>query len=344
MFSSDYAMGKAKSDSGVGPIVRALLLIGLLWPLLAACGQSAQPPAINVVATIGPYADWAQRVGGDRVKVTQIVPASTDPRHYAPTDENKRAIAAADVILYNGLYLEPWLTSMIEQTASPRVVLLEMGQMDSYNPRAPSRPPSRVVPEPDSQSGSTGGSRSSTTSVEASSYIWLDPSSTRAQRGVMLIADTLARVDLDHLLYYRRNAEQYNGELENLDNWIKQQVRTWPRVTAGTRSLLAVQSLDRSWQPFMQRYGIHLRTSATLKMISPPLPDTTPLFIDRFTSQQTQLNSRSRQPSGVLDPLSGGDYITMLRTNVSIIAQGLNQALVNGAAQPVNLRDQGVTP
>jgi zinc/manganese transport system substrate-binding protein len=75
-------------------------------------GVAAGGP-LAVVATTAQVADLARVIGGDRVAVTQLVAAGVDPHDYQPTPTNIEAIRSADVVLKNGLGLEPWLDPAI---------------------------------------------------------------------------------------------------------------------------------------------------------------------------------------------------------------------------------------
>jgi zinc/manganese transport system substrate-binding protein len=68
---------------------------------------------LAVVATTAQVADFARVIGGDRVAVTQLVATGVDPHDYQPTPTNVEAIRSADVVLKNGLGLEPWLDPAI---------------------------------------------------------------------------------------------------------------------------------------------------------------------------------------------------------------------------------------
>ena len=86
-----------------------VLLLVLFAPALIACGQLGQQPQLRVVATLAPFADWARQVGGERVSVTQLVPTGVDPRTWEPSATDLQHLSEADVVLFNGLGLEPWL-------------------------------------------------------------------------------------------------------------------------------------------------------------------------------------------------------------------------------------------
>jgi len=106
-----------------------LCVPALLLGLLAACAPpQPQRPPLKVVATIAPLADWAQQVGGDQVEVTQIVPAETDPLTYTLSEQDRRALSAADVLIFNGFGLEPWLGQAIGTIEGPPLVTLDLSQ------------------------------------------------------------------------------------------------------------------------------------------------------------------------------------------------------------------------
>ena len=86
-----------------------------------ACGSSSASDAgttggtrLKVVATTTQVADFARNVGGDKVKVTQILKPNVDPHDYEPSPADVQAIAEADVVVESGVHLEKWLDQTIE--------------------------------------------------------------------------------------------------------------------------------------------------------------------------------------------------------------------------------------
>jgi ABC-type Zn uptake system ZnuABC Zn-binding protein ZnuA len=328
MCSLGYAMS-AFEQNGARRRRRSLgwlLICLLLGPILAACtlAPAARPP-LRVVATVPPLADWARQVGGDRVAVTQIVPVGTDPARYTLTEQDRQTIAEAEVLILNGYGLEPWLAQTSQELQSEALITLDLSQYLGSR----SSGTRTVVRTPLEDEGRT---KTETEPVYfppsvVSPYIWLDPGPSMAQRATILIADTFTRADPDGLMLYRHNAERYNGELENLDNWIRRQIRGWPRVRVGGKELLAMQAGDRSWHYFAQHYTINLRTSATINTFLPTIPAATPLFINQPLDSSQQLQQIGiRKPDGVLNPLSHDSYITMMQENVNIMTQGMQRA------------------
>jgi len=88
----------------------AALLIGSLWTV--GCNSSTEPvaPAVDkkVVATNYPLAYFAERLLGQKAKVTFPVPEDADPAHWSPSDESIAVMQSADLIVVNGAGYESW--------------------------------------------------------------------------------------------------------------------------------------------------------------------------------------------------------------------------------------------
>jgi ABC-type Zn uptake system ZnuABC Zn-binding protein ZnuA len=282
---------------------------------LAGCyGVPARSRPLEVVATVLPLADWARQVGGERVRVSLVVPQGVDPRTYEPTSEQQRAIRAADVVLLNGLGLEPWIEEPLNQARHSRMVVLDVSQFTG--PRVESAPAegSDRLREGESLARSRA-SRSDGPAAPPqiySRYLWLDPGSAMGQ--VDLIAQTLMRADPSGLPVYRRNAARYIGELENLDITIHRQLDRWPSTT------LLVE--DRFLHPFAERYGLFLRPVTGLRSVQRP-PAASPLFHDAL-----QLERSTRTPPEYrdvsLNPLAGQTYVQLMQTLVQTMTEALD--------------------
>jgi anchored repeat ABC transporter substrate-binding protein len=87
---------------------RAALFASLV--LLTGCGAteglSSTDDRQQVVATTSLLRDLAQQVGGDRVRVTSLVPDGADPHAYEPTLRDVRDVVYADVAFSNYMMLE----------------------------------------------------------------------------------------------------------------------------------------------------------------------------------------------------------------------------------------------
>ena len=77
----------------------------LAAPALASPVFAANTP-LSVVATTGMIADTAQRVGGELATIRGLMGPGVDPHAYRQTRTDILAMVRADLVLWNGLYLE----------------------------------------------------------------------------------------------------------------------------------------------------------------------------------------------------------------------------------------------
>jgi zinc/manganese transport system substrate-binding protein len=102
---------------------------------LASCGSAGPDPSgkLHVVAIENVYGDLARQVGGDRVDVTAILSSpSADPHAYEPTPRDADAVAAADLVIENGLGYDAFADKLL--AASPRAgrTVLVAGALGSH--------------------------------------------------------------------------------------------------------------------------------------------------------------------------------------------------------------------
>jgi zinc/manganese transport system substrate-binding protein len=107
-------------------LIRRALLIAALTAMLpiAWSATALAQDKLPVVATFSILADVVQNVGGDRVLVSSIVGPNGDAHVYSPSPNDVKTVAAAKVIVTNGLGFEGWLNRLIKSSNSkaPNVV------------------------------------------------------------------------------------------------------------------------------------------------------------------------------------------------------------------------------
>jgi zinc/manganese transport system substrate-binding protein len=89
-------------------MVSAAFLLALAGPAIAA---DTKP---KVVATFTIIGDLVEAVGGDAVSVTTLVGPDGDAHVFEPKPSDVAAVAQADLIVANGLGMEPWLERLTE--------------------------------------------------------------------------------------------------------------------------------------------------------------------------------------------------------------------------------------
>ncbi|MEM1237795.1 MAG: zinc ABC transporter substrate-binding protein [Pseudomonadota bacterium] len=110
---------------------RTLLAAATAFAVAAPAGLAQAEEKQKVVATTGMIADAVTQIGGDLVEVRSLMGPGVDPHAYRQTRTDIVAMAGADLVLWNGLYLEAQMEDF----------LLELGQ------DAPVVPVAEAVPE-----------------------------------------------------------------------------------------------------------------------------------------------------------------------------------------------------
>ena len=176
------------------------------WILLA--GVLAQGPAraderVKVVASFTILADFVRNVGGDRVDVVALVGPNADAHVYTPSPAAAKTIAAAKLMVVNGLGFEGWLPRLVKSSGSTvRIVVATDG----------------IVPlkEP------PGGHHS------VDPHAW--QSVPNAKVYVENIRRALAEVDPASADSYRANAARYVVQLDALDRDVRAMVAQIPEA------------------------------------------------------------------------------------------------------------------
>lgn len=102
--------------------MRALLVLSsLLLSLWLSSAQAADK--IAVVTSFSILADMTREVGGEHVRISNLVGADEDAHTYEPTPDDAKALLGARLIIKNGLGFEPWLDRLVASTATPATVI-----------------------------------------------------------------------------------------------------------------------------------------------------------------------------------------------------------------------------
>lgn len=186
----------------------SLFLLCLALLLLAGCATSGQVTVdsddkIQVVTTIGMITDVARNVGGEHVEVVGLMGAGVDPHLYKATESDVSKLINAEIIFYNGLFLEARMEDVFEQMSESKPTIA-VGEAIPVAERLAS-------PQYDDQ---------------FDPHVWMDVKNWMLVAGK--IRDELSAFDPDNADAYSANADAYLAQLEELEAWVQEQVTTVP--------------------------------------------------------------------------------------------------------------------
>jgi zinc/manganese transport system substrate-binding protein len=185
---------------------------------LSAPASRAQD-RVDVVASFSILGDFVSNVGGDRVGVTALVGPDGDVHVYAPAPADARKVAAAKLLVINGLGLEGWLPRLLQSSGSKAPIVTATAGIT----------PLKI-----------GG--------DADPHAW--QSVENAKIYVANIRNALAAADPADAEVFRANAEAYLAKLDALDAELRQAVAQIPQ---GRRKVISTHS---AFGYFAAAYGI----------------------------------------------------------------------------------------
>jgi len=80
------------------------------------------------MTTTSVFADLARLALGDSVQIDSIIPAGVDVHTFEPSPSDAAKIAAADLILMNGLGLDEWVVSLVDAAHKSEADILRLGE------------------------------------------------------------------------------------------------------------------------------------------------------------------------------------------------------------------------
>lgn len=219
-----------------------LLVIGFLVSLAGCNGDSKGKLAekktldiqkkfsgvypIKVVATTGMVADLVRNIGGERVRVDQMMGQDVDPHLYRPNTADIAKLEQSDVIFYNGLHLEGKLGDTLSRLGD-RIPSIGIGEYLD---------PARLLTEEGDM---------------VDPHIWFDVK--LWSDAAVVVSDTLAAYDPTNAEEYRKRATDYRAQLDALDKETRSEIATIPK-----EKRLLVTSHD-AFRYFGRAYDIEVR-------------------------------------------------------------------------------------
>jgi len=86
-----------------------IFLVLLLAFSISACVNTRLGQNKTVYTTIYPIYDFAKKIGGEKIRVVNIVPQGVSPHDWEPTARDIANITKSDLVLYMGLGLDDWI-------------------------------------------------------------------------------------------------------------------------------------------------------------------------------------------------------------------------------------------
>ena len=189
--------------------------------LLTGCGtQPADTAAgdgrLRVLTSFYPMYDFACKIGGDCIDVTNMVPSGTEPHDWEPSTNDLKNLEKADVFIYNGADMEPWAVDLLVSRSDTLHVVeasenVELRTTDGEHEHAHEHEGA------DHHHG------------DFDPHVWLDPENAKIE--MEAIRDALCAADPENSTVFQSNYEKYAAELDALDAEFREKLAPLPNRT-----------------------------------------------------------------------------------------------------------------
>jgi zinc/manganese transport system substrate-binding protein len=196
----------------------------LLWQMPAAAQEK-----LKVVATFSILADFARNVGGDRIEVQALVGPDGDAHVYQPSPGDAKTLAAAQVVIVNGLGFEGWISRLVKASGTRAAMITATRG---------------VKPRKAASHGHGHGHGHD----DADPHAW--QSVANAKRYVANIRDALVSADPAGKAAYEANAAAYLAKLDALDAEVRATVE---KIPADRRRIITTHD---AFGYFAAAYGV----------------------------------------------------------------------------------------
>jgi zinc/manganese transport system substrate-binding protein len=196
----------------------SLASMGLAWIAPARAQEPVRQEPVRVVATFSILGDLVRQVGGSRVAVTTLVGPNGDAHSFVPAPADAQAVAAARLVVVNGLGFEGWIDRLIKASGTKATVVVAAKD---------------IVPIEEEDEGGghgrdQGHSQDHGHAHAADPHAWQNVANTRSY--VATIRDGLLSVDPEGAGTYQANAAAYLAQLDALDAEVRTAIAGIPEA------------------------------------------------------------------------------------------------------------------
>jgi len=160
---------------------------------------------VLIVTTLFPLYDFAKNIGGDKVEVTLLLPPGVEAHAFEPKPSDILKINDADIFIFTGKYMEPWVEDIISSISQDILVVDASEGVNLHSANI------NNVEEP----------------FTKDPHIWLDFDNDKII--VQTILNSLLNKDIKNAVYYQANSTQYISDLIKLDNKYLNQLNNCPK-------------------------------------------------------------------------------------------------------------------
>jgi zinc transport system substrate-binding protein len=305
----------------------------LLIAGLGAGSVQSQPPKMRVAASILPLADFCRQIGGDKVEVQVLIPPGASPHTFEPSPGVLTGLSRAQVLVYIGGGLEPWIDKFLKTLKDQKPVVVAATYGIELIKEIPEHVRGGEAPEQQHRHPQESGGGQGDRHADGNPHVWLDP---------MLAQDICRRIAAAFIVKDAGNQAVYE---ENLQNYLAKLTDLHQKTLAATAAfrLREFVGFHPSFTYFARGYNLKEVGIIEVAPGREPTPRALKNIIKaihhygiKVIFSEPQFSSRIAEvlakEAGVsvlpLDPIGGrppygDDYLKMMQYNVETMAKAM---------------------
>jgi len=170
-----------------------------------------EPNLVKVYTSFYPYYDFSKNVGGDIIQINTIVPSGTEPHSFEPSPRTLADLEQADVFIYNGLDMEPWLDKVLTLLEGKDIYMVDASSAVE------------LINYGKDNHGHNHDDEDEDDHGQYDPHIWVDP--INVVHISQMIKEAFVEVDYSNKDIYEENFNDFKDKLEKLDEAFKEELK-----------------------------------------------------------------------------------------------------------------------
>lgn len=316
----------------IAGFLSAFILISLTG--LSACGGKSGTAngttgekKISVYTSFYAMYDFAKKIGGEKINLTNLVPAGTEPHDWEPTPKDIANLSKANVLIYNGAGMEGWMDKVLSALNNKKLVVVEASKEI------------KLIKNEHEDGAEAENEDSGHEEMEYDPHVWLNPAYAKKQMEV--IKDALVSADPGNKEYYEQNFAEHAKKIDDLDQEFKDAVSKFSKkeiivaheafgylCEAYGLKQVAIEGIAADAEPSPARMGeiVKFAKENNVKyiffeeLVSPKVAETIAREVGAKTEVLNPIEGLEEE-----DIKAGKEYISVMKENLEALKKALQE-------------------
>ncbi len=280
--------------------------------------QTALGKKLKVYTSFYAMYDFTKKIGGDKIDVTNLVPAGTEPHDWEPATTDVVNLENANMLVCNGAGMESWTDKVLGALQNKKLIVVEASKgLDLM----------------------AGHAEENEEATKYDPHVWLAPEN--AKKEMENIKNALVRADAANKETYEHNYEKYAAQFDELDQEYKTAASSFKSediivahqafgylCKAYGLNQVAIEGLTADSEPDPARMSDIIKFAKERKvktiffedLVSPKVSETIAKAVGAKTATFNPLEGLTDE-----EQAKGLEYVSVMKQNLQTLKDALNE-------------------